>query len=317
MDYRMEETRPFSLDSRIFVEDRLHFATVGAVRTEQGWICIDTPADPLHAAWWRQALQSIAPMPILAVIYTDATRDRVMGTPFLLEGKPALIIAHHHVFDRLRGHGEMGRQQLIDLLISLGQTESAERLAHAPLMLPNLTFSDRLVLKFGAPAVILEHVDGASPGQIWVRIPEHNVVFVGDTVTLSTHPNLGEADLERWLEQLEQLRAGRVARHIVPGRGPLASPSDISPLLDYLKALMRRVRALAASSRKPELGALIAEFMAYFPVPEYERERVQRRIRSALERLLELYAAGKKAPKEKPKEKAGAAKSRKKGGASR
>jgi hypothetical protein len=57
--------------------------------------------------------------------------------------------------------------------------------------------------------------------------------------------------------------------------------------------------------------------MAYFPVPEYERERVQRRIRSALERLLELYAAGKKAPKEKPKEKAGAAKSRKKGGASR
>ncbi|MBO9362653.1 MAG: MBL fold metallo-hydrolase, partial [Thermoflexus sp.] len=283
----MEETRPFLLDSSILVEDRLHFVTVGAVRTERGWICIDTPADPLHAAWWRQTLQSIAPTPILAVIYTDATRDRVMGTPFLLEWKPALIIAHHHVFDRLRGHGEMGRQQLVDLLISIGQTESAEQLVRAPLMLPNLTFSDRLVLKFGAPTVILEHVGGASPGQIWVRIPEHDVVFVGDAVTLSAHPNLGEADLERWLGQLEQLRAGRVAARIVPGRGPLASPADLAPLLDYLKALMRRIRALAASSRKPELGALINEFMAYFPVPEYERERVQRRIRSALERLLE------------------------------
>lgn len=290
----LEEKPPLSLGSRIFVEDRLYCSTVGAVRTEQGWICIDTPADPLHAAWWRQTLKTIAPLPILAVIYTDANRDRVLGTAILLEGRPGLVIAHHHAFERIKSHGEMGRQQVMDTLINLGQSEAAELLNRTPLVLPNLTFADRLILHFGSPTLILEHVDGASPGQIWVRIPEHDVVFVGDTVTLNAHPNLSEADLERWVEQLRQLHAGRVARHIVPGRGPLVEPKGVSPILDYLRALLKRVETLAGSRRKVELGPLVNEFMNYFPVPEHERERIQRRIRLSIERLLDLYAEEKK-----------------------
>jgi len=299
-----EEKPPLILDSRVIVEDQLRFSTVGAVRTERGWVCIDTPADPLDAARWRQTLQAIAPLPILAVIYTDAGRDRVLGTAVLLEGRPGLVIAHHHAFDRIKSYGEAGRQQVIDTLINIGQSEAAEILARTPLVLPNLTFSDRLVLQFGSPALILEHVDGASPGQIWVRIPEHEVVFVGDTVTLNAHPNLGEADLERWLEQLRQLHAGRVARYVVPGRGPLVEPKGVSPTLHYLQAMLRRVKAMARSRRKVELGPVVNEFMAYFPVPEHDRERIQRRIRLALERLLELYAE---------EGKGGAARARKKG----
>ncbi|HXF70401.1 MAG TPA: MBL fold metallo-hydrolase [Thermoflexus sp.] len=290
----LEEKPPLSLDSRVFIEDRLYFSTVGAVRTERGWVCIDTPADPLHAAWWRQTLEAIAPLPILAVIYTDASRDRVLGTAILFKGRPGLVIAQHQAFDRIKSHGEIGRQQVIDTLINLGQSESAGILNQTPLVLPNLTFSDRLVLKFGSPTLILEHVDGASPGQIWVRIPEHNVVFVGDTVTLNAHPNLSEADVERWLEQLQQLQAGRVARHIVPGRGPLVDPQGVSPVVDYLKMLIKRVKTVAGARRKVELGPLVNEFMAYFPVMEHDRERIQRRIRLAIERLLELYADGKK-----------------------
>ncbi len=291
----LEEKPPLSLDSRIFIEDRLYFSTVGAVRTDRGWICIDTPADPLHAIWWRQTLKAIAPLPILAVIYTDAGRDRVLGTAILLEEGPGLVIAHHQAFDRIKSHGEMGRQQVMDALINLGQSESAEILNRTPLALPNLTFSDRLVLNFGLPTLVLEHVDGASPGQIWVRVPEHDVVFVGDTVTLNAHPNLSEGDLERWLEQLQQLQAGRVARRVVPGRGPLVEPKGVSPVLDYLKSLLKRVKTLAEGHRKVELGPLVNEFMAYFPVPEHDRERIQRRLRLSIERLLELYAKGKKA----------------------
>ena len=289
----LEEKPPLSLESRVFIEDRLHFSTVGAVRTDQGWICIDTPADPSHAIWWRQTLKAIAPLPVLAVIYTDASRDRVLGTAILLEDRPGLVIAHHQAFDRIKSHGEMGRQQVMDTLINMGQSEAAELLARTPVVLPNLTFADRLTLHFGSPTLILEHVDGASPGQIWVRIPEHDVVFVGDTVTLNAHPNLSEADLERWLEQLRQLRAGRVARHIVPGRGPLVEPKGVSPVLDYLRTMLRRVKTLAGSRRKVELGPLVNEFMAYFPVPEPDRERIHRRIRLAIERLLDLYAEEK------------------------
>lgn len=290
----LEEKPPLSLDSRVFVEDRLHFSTVGAVRTDRGWVCIDTPADPLHAAWWRRTLQAIAPMPILAVIYTDGNRDRVLGSAILFEGRPGLVIAHHQTFDRIKGHGEIGRQQMVDTLINLGQSESAEILARTPLILPNLTFSDRMLLNFGGPTLILEHMDGASPGQIWVRIPEHDVVFVGDTVSLNAHPNLSEADLERWLEQLRRLEAGEVARRVVPGRGPLVDPSGVSPVAEYLKALLKRVKALAGLRRKVELAPIVNEFMAYFPVPEHDRERIQRRIRMAIERLLELYGEGKK-----------------------
>ncbi len=291
----LEEKPPLSLDSRIFIEDRLHFSTVGAVRTDQGWVCIDTPADPSHAIWWRQTLKAIAPLPVLAVIYTDANRDRVLSTAILLEDRPGLVIAHHQTFDRIKSHGEMGRQQVMDWLINMGQSESAELLTRTPLVLPNLTFADRLILHFGSPMLILEHMDGASPGQIWVRIPEHDVVFVGDTVTLNAHPNLSEADLERWLEQLQQLRAGRVAHHIVPGRGPLVEPEGVSPILHYLKTLLKRVKTLAGSRRKVELGPLVNEFMGYFPVPEHDRERIQRRIRLAIERLLDLYTEEKRA----------------------
>lgn len=297
----LEGKPSFSLGSRVFVEDRLSFSTVGAVRTERGWVCIDTPADPIHAEQWRQALQAIAPLPIIAVIYTDAGRDRILGSAILLEGKPGLIVAHHQTFDRIRSHGEMGRQQVVDVFIDLGQSDAAERLARTPVLLPNLTFSDRLILRFGSPTLILEHVDGASPGQIWVHIPEHHVVFVGDTVTLNMHPNLGEAELEQWLEQLERLQAGRVARYVVPGRGPLVEPQGIAPFTDSLKTLLRRVKDLAKSRRRDELPALISEFLESFPVPEYERERIQRRVRISIERLFEAYVEEKEKKRAKSK----------------
>lgn len=296
----MEAKRPFSLDSRVFVEDRSLFGTVGAVLTDQGWVCIDTPADPLEAEGWRQALQAIAPVPIRAVIYTDAGRDRVLGTAVLLGERAGLVVAHHQAFERLKSHGEIGRQQMVDLLINVGLAESAEILTRTPLRLPNLTFSDRLVLRFGSPTLILQSAEGPSKGQIWVHIPEHAVVFVGDTVTLNAHPNVAdpEADLERWLEQLKRLRSGRVASRIVPGRGPVVTPEGVAPVADYLKAFLKRVKTLAAAARKVELGPEVNRFLSYFPVPEYERERVQRRLRSALERLLEQYGAKEKTHRE-------------------
>jgi hypothetical protein len=78
---------------------------------------------------------------------------------------------------------------------------------------------------------------------------------------------------------------------IVPGRGPLCDQSDTRPLSEYIALARRRMRSLGrAGEKRVDVTPAVTEMLPLFPVPEGERDLVQRRIKAGLTHVHEeLY----------------------------
>ncbi len=275
----MQEIAP-----EVYVESGYRGVTVGALVAGDGLICIDSPMLPDEARDWRARLFHRTGKPIRYLIYTNAHRDRILGGQYL----GGAVIAHHLTAEAMKNYGEAFCQQAAAFLTRYGDNAALE----LGVVLPQIAFSERLVLYGDSNPVILQHVGGPTPGSLWVILPEHKILFAGDSVTHNVHPDLSEADLEQWLSLLRELNSPRSpAEVIVPGRGgALARKSDLSKLATYLRTVRARVQA-ALQSRRPrvDMAALAQEFLPRFPVPAEERDRVQRHIRVGLEHVYEWY----------------------------
>lgn len=283
----MDKLTPF-----VFVEPGYRGCTVGAILTPKGVICVDTPLLPDDARRWRQQIAAITHLPISYTIFTDGHRDRVLGKQWL----GGLGVAHEATWEKLRSYGDAIRQQVIEFLVHHHAAEAAEELGRSlQLALPDLTVSNggTLTLCLEKPRVVVRPVGGATPGSLWVELPDQGIVFTGDLVTQNTHPFMSEADTRTWLARLEELRDnGYFAAKLVPGRGRSYKRSDVRKTQKYLTDMRTRVREVMTARRgKFDPAELLTEFVSRFPIPDDEQERVQRRVRTGLERVYEELKA--------------------------
>lgn len=283
------------LTPQVYVESGYRGCTVGAILTPHGMVCVDTPLRPADARSWRAQLATLTDLPILYTIYTDGHRDRVLGQQWL----GGLIVAHEATWEKLRSYGDAMRQQVVEFLSHHNAIEAAEELArHLQLGLPSLTVSDggSLTLHLGKPQIVIRPVGGATPGSVWVELPDQAVVFTGDLVTTNTHPFMSEAHTAKWLARLSELRdPNYFATKMVPGRGGGYKRSDTQKVVDYLTEMRKRVREMMTERRgKFDPAELLPEFIDRFPIPGDEHERVHRRIRTGLEKVYEELKSEKR-----------------------
>lgn len=278
----MQEIAP-----KVYVESGYYGVTVGAIVTEEDVICVDSPTLPADARDWRLRLAKLTPKPIRYVVYTDVQRDRVWGAQYL-EGA---AVAHESGWETMKSYGEAFRQQTADLLSHSEPEASLEIAAGLRLVLPRLALDCQLTLYRGPTSIVVQHVGAPTPSSVWVLLPEQNVLFAGDTVTCGVHPSMAEADIETWIALLKKLNRKKQPLKIVPGHGGnVAKPKDISRLYHYLLDVRRRARRLIRSGQpRSQAAALVQDVMPEFPVPDDERELVQRRIKAGLERAYEIY----------------------------
>ncbi len=283
------------LSPNIYVETGYRGSTVGAIVTPTGVICVDTPLLPAEARHWRQQIAQLTSLPILYTIYTDGHRDRVLGHQWL----GGQVVAHEATWERMRSYSDALRQQVVEFLSHHGAPDAAVEIAqHLQLGLPQFTLSNQstLTLHAAAPQVTVRPVGGANPGSLWVELPDQGVVFVGDLVTLNTHPFMSESHTATWLDRLAELRdPDYFATKIVPGRGSGFRRQDTQKVADYLGDMRAEVAKIVGDRRaKLDPAALLPLFMGRFPIAPGEHERVQRRIRTGLERVYEELKAEKK-----------------------
>jgi glyoxylase-like metal-dependent hydrolase (beta-lactamase superfamily II) len=283
------------LTTHIYVESGYRGCTVGAILTPQGVVCVDTPLLPVDARSWRSQIATLTDLPILYTIYTDGHRDRVLGQQWL----GGLVVAHEATWEKLRSYGDAMRQQVVEFLSHHEAIEAAEELArYLQLGLPSLTVSDggSLTLHLGKPQIVIRPVGGATPGSVWVELPDQAVVFAGDLVTINTHPFMSEANTAKWLKRLSELRdPSYFATKVVPGRGSGYKRSDMQKVADYLTDMRLRVREMMTERRgKFDPAELLPEFIDRFSIPNDEHERVHRRIRTGLEKVYEELKSEKR-----------------------
>lgn len=263
----------------IYVETRFPGVTVGAIVGADGVICVDTPTRPGEARVWQQQLAQATGKPVQYIINLDHHRDRSLGNQWF----EAPVIAHDLAYDRLRLLPDLYKNSPPE---PGADSEMVEDLHGLRVILPQLTFSDRMQLIAGPHEIHLVHRPGVAPDALWVELPAAGLVFVGDYVTHKAPPFFHEADLTVWLEHLAELRKTKWVKTIVPGRGPTLTKENLKPMEDVLRLVQRRLEALVRAKKpRSELDALSRDLLAKYTVPAELRTHYLRRLRSGLEHL--------------------------------
>ena len=170
----------------IYYSKEFALTIVGAVLTEEGWICIDTPPYPRDAKTWIGQLREIADKPVKYVINTDHHRDRILGNSHF----DAPVVAHEFTTERVLGLKKSFISQAAEAL-SANDNELVE-IASLKIVPPHISCDQRLYLQGGNREVIVESYPGPTAGSTWVVFAEEKIVFVGDSVVLDRHPYIDQ-----------------------------------------------------------------------------------------------------------------------------
>ena len=108
------------------------------------------------------------------------------------------------------------------------------------LVLPTVTFDDRLVLHDGLREIQLWHpgTPAHTSGDATVFLPRERVLFAGDLAFHYVTPLAFQGHVGHWIAAADRALALE-ADVIVPGHGPIGGKADLTLMRDYL-ALVRR-----------------------------------------------------------------------------
>ncbi|MFJ8360455.1 MBL fold metallo-hydrolase [Streptomyces sp. NPDC093984] len=188
---------------------------------------VDTAATEERARRLRTAVSAVAPVPPRLVVNTHFHGDHAFGNFVFPE---AVVVAQH------RTRAEMAAAGLH--LTSLWPDVDWGNLR---LVLPTVTYEDRLTLHVGALRAELVHVGPAhTTNDTVVWLPERGVLFTGDLVMAGVTPFCPMGSVSGSLAAVDRLRAFG-ARVLVTGHGPVAGPE----VLDVTEGYLRRIQQLA------------------------------------------------------------------------
>lgn len=274
----------------VFVETGYEHVTVGAILTDGGWICVDTPPYPADAHAWLAALREIADRPVRYVVLTDDHRDRILTSSVF--GAP--VVVHEAA---TAGLLDLGRNFMAQSANELADEEDLiVQLANLPFVPPQISYSDALQLDIGGQVIELLSRPGAAACGAWVRFPAERILFVGDAVCVNQHPRV-RTGVGPWLAGLAELQGSQYAGWtLVGGRDGVFQPADIGPLAEYLADIQAQVGEFHRAARpRAELTELVPAFIGSFPYDQALRDRIECRIQAALEVVFDGLAASEAA----------------------
>jgi glyoxylase-like metal-dependent hydrolase (beta-lactamase superfamily II) len=189
---------------------------VGVVSGEQGLLVVDTRGTPAQGHRLRDDVRRLDTRPVRWVVNTHQHFDHVLGNA-AFDG--ATIHAHENA--------AAGMKASLDRVKDLCRAEDPDdplnrEVLDATVRRPDVTFSLVATLDLGDRYVeMLYPGRGHTDGDIAIRIPDLDVVFLGDLVEQSAPPSFGPDSFPlEWPETLE-VAAGVVGDStvVVPGHG--------------------------------------------------------------------------------------------------
>jgi glyoxylase-like metal-dependent hydrolase (beta-lactamase superfamily II) len=266
------------LRTGIFIETRYEGVILGAIPSEDGLLLVDCP---LHTEsvqeWLAQLAQHGQPR---YMVLLDYQPDRVLGARVL----DIPIIAHDKTLHIMRDWPDVfkGSSKPIG-----AESDHLKRITGVSRAVPNLAFSDEMIMHMGEREIHLMHRPGPTPGSAWVLVPDAKIAFIGDTVAITQPAYLGEADIDQWLERLDELRSPQFNSYrIVSARDGLVNRDQINRMARFLRKIPIRLSRLASKRMPAEAAAGIAPQLARdFQVSQNQRDIVLQRLRAGLKLL--------------------------------
>ena len=209
-------------------------ATFGLIVGETGAILIDAGGSYNGAKALHDSILTVTDLPVTYVINTGGQDHRWIGNSYWFEQGAEIIASNDAVTDQ---RARVSMQETI-LSTLLGDAVEGTNPSWA-----GTTFDSTYALELDGMTVEIHHAGAAhTPGDSFVWLPDHSVMFTGDIVYIGRILGVMEFSSSReWLSTFEAMAAYE-PQHIIPGHGPatdLATARRDS--YDYLVNLRSRM----------------------------------------------------------------------------
>jgi glyoxylase-like metal-dependent hydrolase (beta-lactamase superfamily II) len=211
-----------------------HNMTSGFIVADEGIIVIDTGGSRANAEQIHAAVRKVSDKKIIYAINTGGQDHRWFGNDYFRR-LGAKIVTTESADKDMRARGAEQVERIKPLL--------GEKFAGTRLDYPDTTFAQRMRLPVKDIVIELIYTGGAhTPGDLLVWLPQHSIVFAGDTVFADRLLGIMPDSAGRWIKSLEYLRDTLQPRIVVPGHGTVTNVDGaMRDSYDYLLFLRSAV----------------------------------------------------------------------------
>jgi glyoxylase-like metal-dependent hydrolase (beta-lactamase superfamily II) len=176
-------------------------ANFGVLVTEDGVVLIDPGGTFKGARMIDAAIREITDRPVIAVINTGGQDHRWLGNGYFKAHGARIIASERAVADQ--------QARAPDQLIALAALVGSEGLEGTEPVYADETFREETTLTLGKTRLEVRHAGPAhTPGDSFVWLPEHKILFSGDIVYLDRMLSIGPQSAHRsWIAAFEALAA--------------------------------------------------------------------------------------------------------------
>lgn len=221
-------------------------ANAGIVIGRDGILVIDTLISAREAERFLADIRKVSDKPIRYVVNTHTHLDHAFGNCVFAK-LGATVISHDADRRMLEKVGETTLKNIANFGLK------PEDMAGTEIVIPTLTFSERLTIDLGGEIVELIRVAPShTEGSVIVHLPARKLLFSGDILFTDFHPYMADGDISGWTKSLDAILAMDLER-IIPGHGPLSTTKDLREMKEYLLLFDAKARELAADSQDADV----------------------------------------------------------------
>ena len=189
----------------VYLENKYIGVNLGIVVIGKELLLVDSPLHAEEVNEWFKVVSERGRPKFLVLL--DSHPDRVLGSLNLT--LPA--IAQDQTLQTIREWADTFKGNAHPIG---AEADQLKRITGVNNAIPEITFSERMVIHIGVKEIVFLHRPGPRPGSMWMVIPDLSVVFVGDTVTIDEPPYVGVSVLEPWLNSLDELRGSDMKSYV-------------------------------------------------------------------------------------------------------
>ncbi|MBT3398385.1 MAG: MBL fold metallo-hydrolase [Rhodospirillaceae bacterium] len=205
--------------------------------TDAGVVATD-PINAAAATWLENEIRTRFGQEIRYVVYSHDHADHISGGE--VWDDTAVVVSHVNARDTIIA-------------------------AKRPTAVPELTFSDELILNLGGQTVELKHVGrNHSDNMIVMNFPAQRVLFAVDFIPIQAvaFRDLPDAWLPDWIDSVRAVE-GMDFDTLAPGHGKMGTPADVTAFREYMEDLWAAVSQAVAD------GKTLEQAQAEIKLPKY------------------------------------------------
>ena len=210
-------------------------ANIGFIVGKRCVAVIDTGGNPKQGIALKKTIEKITAVPVCYVINTHVHPDHIYGNRAFKSPKVKFV-----------GHKKLARAMAMrgPYYIDKAADQIAVNISPGDIIPPDIPVKKRQTLDLGGRVLQLTaHPTAHTDNDLSVYDKQTNTLWLSDLLFIE-HIPVVDGSLKGWLKELDRL-GKRKFKRVIPGHGPVVTdwPAGLKPELNYLKKLLKEVRA--------------------------------------------------------------------------